>query len=227
MLVIGKRGAAGLAPENTIESIKAALEAGVDMVHVDVRLTRDNVPVLLHDISLKRTHQANVDLASVSLVDLDHHCSLQPIPTLESVLDKFETSTILLLEVRNTKSAKVVAELLAERYKNSPKKLENIVLAAYKATDLYHVKQRAQKLQLALMHDNNPFSFMAHMRTLNLVAVGFHRLHTNRFSLEVAKKAGLFTFAYTVNRPEAATILAKKGFDAVVSSYPDRIISKS
>ncbi|MET0779452.1 MAG: glycerophosphodiester phosphodiesterase, partial [Candidatus Saccharimonadales bacterium] len=47
--IIGHRGARGLAPENTIASIRAALNAGVDEIEVDVRVTKDGVPVLNHD----------------------------------------------------------------------------------------------------------------------------------------------------------------------------------
>lgn len=49
MQIIGHRGAAGLAPENTLQSIQAALRAGVDAVEVDVRVTSDGMVVLCHD----------------------------------------------------------------------------------------------------------------------------------------------------------------------------------
>lgn len=53
--VIGHRGAAAVAPENTIAGIEAAAEAGVSWVEFDVRLTADDVPVMLHDETLRRT----------------------------------------------------------------------------------------------------------------------------------------------------------------------------
>src|SRR5687767_14778811 len=53
--IVGHRGAAGVAPENTLPSFEAAWAAGVAWVETDVRLTRDGVPVLLHDASLGRT----------------------------------------------------------------------------------------------------------------------------------------------------------------------------
>jgi glycerophosphoryl diester phosphodiesterase len=59
-----------------------------------------------------------------------------------------------------------------------------------------------------------------------LVAVGFHRLYVNPLALEIAKKAGLFTYAYTVDRPRAAYLLSQQGVDAVVTDHPDRIIEQ-
>jgi glycerophosphoryl diester phosphodiesterase len=55
MLIIGHRGAAGLAPENTMAAIAAGIEAGSDMIEIDVRLTRDNQLVVIHDPRLVRT----------------------------------------------------------------------------------------------------------------------------------------------------------------------------
>ena len=55
MLIIGHRGAAGLAPENTMAAIAAGIEAGSDMIEIDVRLTRDNQLVVL---GLGKTQQS-------------------------------------------------------------------------------------------------------------------------------------------------------------------------
>jgi glycerophosphoryl diester phosphodiesterase len=55
LLVIGHRGSAGTAPENTLPSFRAAADAGADMIELDVRLAADNVLVVHHDMSLRRT----------------------------------------------------------------------------------------------------------------------------------------------------------------------------
>jgi len=55
LLVIGHRGSAGTAPENTLPSFQAAAAAGADMIELDVRLAADNVLVVHHDMSLRRT----------------------------------------------------------------------------------------------------------------------------------------------------------------------------
>lgn len=53
VLVIGHRGAAGLAPENTLAAFAAALDLGVDAIELDIHLTRDSVLVVYHDYTLK------------------------------------------------------------------------------------------------------------------------------------------------------------------------------
>ncbi len=53
--VVAHRGNSGPAPENTVRAIESAVELGVDMVEVDVRVTKDMVPVLLHAPYLDHT----------------------------------------------------------------------------------------------------------------------------------------------------------------------------
>ena len=53
MLTIGHRGARGIAPENTLKSIYKAIEHHADEVEIDLRVTKDHVPILFHDESLK------------------------------------------------------------------------------------------------------------------------------------------------------------------------------
>src|SRR5215471_17864976 len=58
VLVIGHRGFCHQAPENTLPSFRLALEAGVDLVELDYRHSRDEVPVVIHDPELNRTTDA-------------------------------------------------------------------------------------------------------------------------------------------------------------------------
>ena len=74
LLVIGHRGSAGTAPENTLPSFQAAADSGADMIELDVRLTADNVLVVHHDMSLRRTtglRRRIRDLAADEITGLD------------------------------------------------------------------------------------------------------------------------------------------------------------
>src|SRR5437879_8210280 len=53
--VIGHRGAMAYAPENTLASFREARRRGAAWVEIDVKLTADGVPIVMHDASLKRT----------------------------------------------------------------------------------------------------------------------------------------------------------------------------
>jgi len=53
-LIIGHRGAKGIAPENSLSGFKKAVELGIDGVELDVHLTKDEKLIVIHDIDLKK-----------------------------------------------------------------------------------------------------------------------------------------------------------------------------
>lgn len=226
MIIIGRRGASGLAPENTIEACQAGLAAGADIIHLDVRLTKDKVPILLHDASLKRTHGIDKSISSLTLEALSELTVDQPIPTLDQVLSKYLGRILLCVEIRGRGNTKPVIDCIVKHTGNSTKKWDSLLISSFMASELLIARRLAPKANLSLLHDNNPFAYIAYQRSLDLTAVGFHRLHTNRLAHQIAKKAGIFTYTYTINRPQAAFLMAKNGYDGIMTSYPDRIASQ-
>ena len=77
--VFGHRGFSGRYPENTMESFEAAIELCCDGVEFDVQLTRDGVPVILHDETLLRTGNVNAAVKDLTLSELAK--STSPTPT--------------------------------------------------------------------------------------------------------------------------------------------------
>ena len=72
--IMGHRGAAGHAPENTLAGFNAAARLGVSWVEFDVHLSSDRIPVLLHDDTLDRTTDGEGpvdDLTAEVLTSLD------------------------------------------------------------------------------------------------------------------------------------------------------------
>jgi glycerophosphoryl diester phosphodiesterase len=105
-LVIAHRGASLRAPENTLAALRQAIQDGADAVELDVRLTRDGVPVVLHDASLERTTGVAAQVADVTLDQLrrldagawfGRDFRGEGIPTLEEVLT--EIAPVLLVDV--------------------------------------------------------------------------------------------------------------------------------
>lgn len=64
-LILGHRGAPGQAPENTLQSFALAVRLGADGVELDVRRSRDGVPVVIHDGTLERTLGATGAVAAL------------------------------------------------------------------------------------------------------------------------------------------------------------------
>lgn len=107
--VIAHRGASGYAPENTMPAFDLAVRQGADAIELDVRLTGDGVPVVLHDATLDRTTDRRGALGALSLADLRGTA----VPTLAEVLRGFPEVTFL-VELKEVAAQEAVRRVLIE-----------------------------------------------------------------------------------------------------------------
>src|SRR4026208_1214373 len=100
-LIIGHRGASAGAPENTMAAFRAAIAVGADGIEFDVRLTREGVPVVIHDSTLRRTgglsqRIADLTWAEVAKVDVGSWFSRsfanETVPNLTELFTLFQSN---------------------------------------------------------------------------------------------------------------------------------------
>lgn len=97
-LVIGHRGSSGRFPENTLLAFQRAIDAGADALEFDVRISADQIPVVIHDGSLDRMAGRTglvADLSARELTAVDVGLG-ERIPTLVDVLESFPTVPVLI-----------------------------------------------------------------------------------------------------------------------------------
>lgn len=223
MLIIGHRGAAGLAPENTLEALRAGQAAGADILEFDVRLTKDGIAVLSHDYHLLRTNHKPSLVSRLTFSELERQTN-HHVTTLESVLDEFFGRIILNIEIKSRKTGEVVAGMIRDRYIKRPSDWHYVLFSSFKGLELAHIRRISPHAQLALLHQSeNPFTFVAYSRKLRLSAIGLHRHYVNPFIIEIAHRSGMLVYVYTINRPQVATLLAAQGVDGIVTDHPDRM----
>ncbi len=108
--IVAHRGGAALWPENSLEAIQGALALGVDGIEVDIQLTKDGVPVILHDETLDRTtvesgsikEVHSRDLRDIRLRDLEGKPSSAHLPSLKESLPLFRGKpTLYSIELKN------------------------------------------------------------------------------------------------------------------------------
>jgi glycerophosphoryl diester phosphodiesterase len=142
------------------------------------------------------------------------------------VLDEFFGVILLNIEIKGRGTGKVVAQFVKQHYIKKPSDWDNFLFSSFRGAELSSIRSISSKANLALLHSENPFIFIAYHRRLRLAAVGFHRLYLNRFAVEIAKRAGLFIYAYTVNRPHTALMLAQQEIDGIVTDRPNSILTE-
>ncbi len=107
--IIAHRGASADYPENTLAAFDAALAQGCDGIELDLQLSRDGVPLVYHDRSLRKIGGGGkavrqTDWAEIASRDaggwLDPRHAGQAVPTLDQVLDRYARRTRLLLELK-------------------------------------------------------------------------------------------------------------------------------
>ena len=123
ILVAAHRGSHSKFPENSLAAIEESIQQGIDIVEVDIRETKDNIPVLMHDKSLDRTTTGDKLLIDLNYNDLQNYWLLfndEPspykIPTLEEVLQLSKNRIILNLDFKqeNLEALKRAYKLVEE-----------------------------------------------------------------------------------------------------------------
>jgi glycerophosphoryl diester phosphodiesterase len=138
-LVIGHRGAAGVAPENTLLSFERALADGAQILESDIHLSRDGIPILLHDPDVERTTEgrgeaASLELAALKRLDAGHRFEDEHgghpyrgrglrIPTLEEAFDAFPAARFNLeIKSADPRATRATLDLIAS-YERSDRTL--------------------------------------------------------------------------------------------------------
>ncbi|HSK62866.1 MAG TPA: glycerophosphodiester phosphodiesterase family protein, partial [Pyrinomonadaceae bacterium] len=96
-LIIGPRGASAVALENTMAAFEAAIDAGADGIEFDVHLSRDGVPVIIHDATLQRTHGLRRRVADLTRAELRS----VGVPSLRNMFELMSRNDLMLcLEIK-------------------------------------------------------------------------------------------------------------------------------
>lgn len=204
MKIIGHRGAAGLALENTTESIKAAIAAGVDAIEFDVRVTKDNKMVLSHDrhtgrVSDDQRHISKHSLARLKKIPLHNG---QTIATLDEAI-KAAGSTPLVIEGKESDWAGRIAKFL----KDQPRQ-DRFTVISFNHTELANFHKIMPEIPVFALERTNPFEVIRTARTLGITGIDLNFWILNPLTYLMARRFKLEIMVYTVNSPWMAGFLA-------------------
>ena len=235
--VIGHRGAAAHAPENTLAGIRKAAALGVRMIEFDAKLTADGVPILMHDDRLDRTTDAKgpvreMTLACVRTLDAGAWFGPafrgEPVPTLAEALDLcLSLGLSVNLEIkpcpgRAVETAKVA---LAVAHDTWPADRPPPLVSSFERASLETALRVAPDWPRGFLFDRLPKDWMDHVAALRPATLNTsHRRLTAALAKQL-KATGLPLLAYTVNDPKRARTLFGWGVDAVFSDTPDAILA--
>ncbi|HEU0163481.1 MAG TPA: glycerophosphodiester phosphodiesterase family protein [Thermomicrobiales bacterium] len=116
MLIIAHRGGATTTPENTIASFTNALALGADVIELDIHLSKDGVPVVIHDHTLERTTNGTGEVNSYTVAELQQFDAGQgeKIPTLAEVFALVGDKVPFVLELKALDAIPATVELIKQ-----------------------------------------------------------------------------------------------------------------
>lgn len=233
--VIGHRGAAAAAPENTLASIRRAAEEGAPWVEFDVMLTADGVPVLFHDDSLLRTtgrEGAMSETPFAALAGLEvgawfaPEFAGEPLPSLEQALAlMLELGLHPYVEIKSTRGRDVETAVRALEVAEAcwPGDRPPPLFCSFSVMSLAALRALRPGLPLALNALAPAEGWRDQLRALGCLS--YHLLE-REVTPELARavhEAGYQLASYTVNEGESARRLVAQGVDAIVTDRPAEI----
>ena len=242
--IIAHRGASGAAPENTLPAFDLAVRQGADAIELDVRVTADGMPVVLHDATLDRTTGGHGPVRALSLADLREvdagakftldggrsfpfRAAEVRIPTLSQVLRGF-TEMPLLLEVKEAAAQEAVRRVLLEE-----SAVERCVLASEHHAALQAFREppfvvAASGAEIGALYRAVLLRRVPGQVPYRALSVPerhrWIRVPTRGF-VAAARGLGCPVHVWTINDPVAAQRLWALGVSGIVTNLPDRIIT--
>lgn len=240
--VIAHRGASGYAPENTLPAFELAIRQGADAIELDVRLTADGVPVVLHDATLDRTTDRRGPLGTLSLAELgavDAGARFSPdggrtypfrgaavrVPTLAEVLRGFPEIPVM-VEVKEATAQEAVRRVLLEE-----SAAERCLLASEYHTALQIFRQppfvvaasgpEIGALYRGVLLRRGPDQVAYRALSVPERYRGL-RVPTRSF-VAAARRLGCPVHVWTINDQSVAQRLWGSGVAGIVTNLPDRI----
>lgn len=224
-LLIGHRGARGLAPENTLLAMDAGIAAGCTWLELDVQLHPSGNLLVLHDLTLDRTtngHGLASDAGWDALRALDAG-SGERLPTLDEMLDRVGRRANLNIELKTWDgTAAAVATVLRARLAQGVAATQFIV-SSFHLPELQAFKQQLPEVPVAVLLCGVPLDGAASATALGAVALNQSAEFIDAALVADAKARGLQVNVYTVNDAEEYLRLAAMGIDGVFTDVPDRL----
>ena len=243
--IIAHRGASDFYPENTLIAVDKAIELGADMIDIDVRMTKDNEIVVIHDETVDRTTNGTGNVSEMTLAEIqaldagswrDSKFADAKVPTLKEVLDLVDGRVTMLIEIKHHQSNhSEIAKKLVEVIQKERNGYEWCILQSYEEDYLEIVHDEDPKIQtkkLLVGEDSTPL-LAFYMETkvqlgratkrddeqLDALNPPYHTLSAKRIFRMHAR--GFKVYTYLIDDRDEMIMMLNAGVDGIITNRPD------
>jgi glycerophosphoryl diester phosphodiesterase len=239
--VVAHRGFSALEAENTVPAFEAALAAGADGIELDVRVTADGVPVVLHDPTVDRTTDGRGIVRDLRLAELKalriptRDGGTTEVPTLEEVLHLLSGRTLLDVEIKNLpgepdfepeieRAVEATIGALAATAFEGP-----VLVSSFNPASLARCRALAPHLPTGLLTIEDveapaALAFAASEGHAWVLPTAASVTRAGEPFVRSAHAAGLRVGTWIVDEPEPAGELARWGVDAIATNDPSIVV---
>jgi glycerophosphoryl diester phosphodiesterase len=234
---IAHRGESYIAPENTLAAIKLAWAHNADGVEIDIRISKDNKIVVIHDMNTKRisgvSHKVKSQLLE-SLKKLDagtwkgKKWQGEKIPTLEEVLETVPHGKFVMVEIKCSIAILPLLNKLLQKanLKHSQIKLAgfglkkmSLIKKALPQFEVYRIKRVDRENIILNSYRLSRLINSSRKNNLDGVSLSYSRW-IDKKKIDMIKSAGLKVYVWTVDNPAKALRLINSGIDGIISNKP-------
>lgn len=232
MLNFAHRGFSGSYPENTMLAFKKALSAGADGIELDVQLTKDGFPVIIHDERIDRTTNKTGFVRDFTLTELQQlnaaasYPNMPPvaIPTLQEYLEWVQqTHLITNIELKNGVFDYPHIEEKVNALIQTFQIQDKVIISSFNHHSILRMKKIAPTLVYGLLTESWLIAPGKYTKDLDISCYHpFYESLTDDTIIEL-KSHGIRINTFTVNDETAIRTLLGKGVDCVITNYPDLV----
>ena len=217
MKKIGHRGLKGVKLENTLESMEEAVRQSLDMIEIDIQMTKDEKIIVFHDYELKRIFNNKSmikDISYTEILDIT-----DKIPLLENVLILAKNSGIELnIEIKELYKIKEITEQLLNLIKKYDYS-EKILISSFDHTILKEIKRLDNSLKTAVLTASKPVDPIMLIKAAD--ADGYNSIYyfVDEDVINKCHAEGYFVNIWTVNSKKDIEKYRGMGVDGIISDY--------
>ncbi|MFF5477874.1 glycerophosphodiester phosphodiesterase [Streptomyces sp. NPDC012935] len=215
-LTIGHRGVMGVEPENTLRSFVAAQQAGLDVIELDLHLSKDGALVVMHDTDVDRTTDGTGAIADKTLAELRALDAGrgERVPVFEEVLDAVRSP--LQAEIKDVAAARALAEVMTKR-----DLVSRVEVSSFHDDAVAEIARLVPGVRTALIASRYGTDIVDRAVEAGAATVC---LNIRRLTLEVvehARKADLRIIGWVVNTQDHLRLVRALELDGATTDYPE------
>lgn len=225
LLVIGHRGAMGHKTENTLASVKKALELKVDMIEIDVFKIKSGEIIVFHDDEVNRLTNGTGKVEDYTWQQLQELTLVgnHKIPLLTTVLDTINAKVPVNVELKGAGTANDVNAILEEYINTKNWKLDQFFISSFNWDELIAMRTINSKIAIGVLTEEDPLQALPMAKQLKAVSINADEKDVTKNVVEAIQLQGFKLYTYTVNAPENIVRLKNLFVDGIFTNYPERV----